>query len=333
MNEFRTIVRATPSAHKIALKHRIMTLGSCFSDAIGARLEWNKFTVSINPFGVIYNPVSIHRVLTRASQNEPPFPETYLQNDDVHLNYDLHSSFSALQKDLLEKKVNNAFADSHAFLKNCSWIMITYGTAWVYKLKSSGHIVANCHRQPSHLFEKTLLTTDQMIRSFGDMYNEVKKYNANIKFVLTVSPVRHVKDTLQLNAVSKAVVRIACHEMSERFKDVEYFPAYEVMMDDLRDYRFYKSDMIHPSEQAEDYIWNRFVEKYMDSETSDFLQQWKGIYPALLHKPFHPASSGHQIFLRQTLHKLEQLRGVINIEEEIHSIQTQLLDSNNQTST
>jgi hypothetical protein len=333
MNEFRTSVRLVSSPLKIGLKHRIMTLGSCFSDAIGARLERHKFSVSVNPFGIIYNPLSLHRIFAQACRNEAPDERMYIQNDDVHLHFDLHSSLSALDRTSLQKKVGETISDAHEFLKNTSWVLITYGTAWVFTHRKSGSVVANCHKQPSQDFDKSLLTADQIVESFRHMHQELRSFNPRAKVILTVSPVRHIKDTLQLNSVSKSVLRVACHEISTAIPDVEYFPAYEIMMDDLRDYRFYKADMIHPTEQAEDYIWNSFVQNYMDSSALDFIQQWKSIHPALQHRPFHPASSGHQIFLRQTLHKLEQLQGVINVDAEILSIQKQLLDSRNSNQT
>jgi hypothetical protein len=329
MNEFRTIVRIVPSTYKIALNHRILTVGSCFSDAIGGQLLKNKFSVSINPFGVLYNPPAIHQVINYAVLDERPFVGHYIQNDDIHLNFDLHSSFAALKKEELEEKSRDAISAAHDFIKKSGFLLITYGTAWVYTHKQTGRIVANCHKQPSHMFEKSLLNSGQIIESFSLMHNALKKNNPKIKIILTVSPVRHLKDTLQLNSVSKAVLRQACHGICETHSDVEYFPAYEIMQDDLRDYRFYKSDMIHPTEQAEEYIWNRFTETYMDSKSVEFIKQWQSILPALHHRPFHPASSGHQIFLRQTLHKLEQLKGIVDVDEEIHSIRMQLLDSQN----
>jgi hypothetical protein len=329
MNEFRTPVRDTPSNQKISLKNPILTLGSCFSDAMGSRLAMNKFSVKVNPYGVIFNPISIHRLLTYSISKTAPESDSYVQNDDLFLNFHLHSSFSGLEKNVLQEKINQRIQEVHDQLKYCKWILITYGTAWVYTIKTSGLLVANCHKQPSHVFDKSLLTTEHIIQSFEDIYRELKTFNPSVRIILTVSPVRHIKDTLPLNSVSKSVLRVACHLASKNFDDVEYFPAYEMMMDDLRDYRFYKSDMIHPTEQAEDYIWNGFAEKYMDAKTLDFIQQWKTIYPSLQHRPFHPESSRHQIFLRQLLHKLEQLKDTIDVKAEMHSIQAQLLDSNN----
>lgn len=333
MNEFRTVVRTATSSFKVSLNHRILTLGSCFSDAIGGKLEQYKFAVSSNPFGVIYNPISLHSALNTSIQLSTPAEGHFVQNDDVYLHHDLHSSFSDLDRGKLEITIRDVFHRTNDFLKHCPWVFITYGTAWVFTHRESGRIVANCHKQPARMFDKSLLTVSEVVESFDVMQQALKAINPRTKIILTLSPVRHLKDTLTLNSVSKSVLRVACHQICEQFSDVEYFPAYEMMMDDLRDYRFYKQDMIHPTEQAEDYIWNTFTHQYMDADAMDFIDQWRSIYPALSHRPFHPASSGHQIFLRQTLHKLEQLKGVINVDAEIKSIRKQLLDSKNSKET
>jgi hypothetical protein len=329
MEEYRTLVRITPSSYKITLRDQFLTIGSCFSDAIGARLLSNKFSGSVNPFGTIYNPVSMHRILISSAQNSSPSAGSYCKNDDVHFNYHVHSSFADFERTQLERKISDEIARVHSHLKKSRWLLITYGTAWVYTLKESGEIVANCHKQPSGLFDKSLLTVNEVVRSFDEMYKELRAFGSSAKILLTVSPVRHIRDTLPLNAVSKSVLRIACHALAEKYPDVEYFPAYEIIMDDLRDYRFYKSDMIHPTEQAEDYIWKKFTETYMDKTTSEFIQQWQSVSLALRHRPFHPQSARHQIFLRQTLHKLEELKDMADVDAEIRLVQAQLLDSAN----
>ena len=227
------------------------------------------------------------------------------------------------------EKVQNTIDTTHDALKKSKWLLITYGSAWVYNLKGSDICVNNCHKKPSTQFSKNLLSPEQIVKSFQEMYNHLKSFNSEINLILTLSPVRHVKDTLELNAVSKAIVRYACHEISSKVQDVEYFPAYEMMVDDLRDYRFYKADLIHPTEQAEDYIWNKFIERYMTASTSEFISRWKEIRQALLHRPFHPQSIGHQNFLKQTLSRLEQLKETVNVDAEIQFIQAQLLDRQN----
>jgi hypothetical protein len=323
MNNFRTDVRITRSATPITLKNPILTAGSCFADAIGMRLHEHKFSVAVNPFGVIYNPVSIHKAILYAVNNQTPTDHSYLQNQGIFLNYDFHSILSGSQKAELVSKLAATVGSLHYFLANVSKIMITYGTAWVYERKETGEIVANCHKMPAQQFEKRLLSEKEIVDSFDLFYKTIRQYNPEVHFILTVSPVRHIKDTLELNSVSKAILRAACHKAAS-YEGVEYFPGFEIMIDDLRDYRFYKSDMLHPSVVAEDYIWEKFGEKYFDDDTKAFIKKWDEILSAIAHRPFHPASPGHQAFLKDVLRKLTDLKVTVDVDEEIQKIKTQI---------
>jgi hypothetical protein len=325
MNRFRTDVSLSPSANPLNLKNSVLTAGSCFADAMGIRLKRNKFATMVNPFGVIYNPISIHKVLRYAIYQEPPSDNTFAQHNEISVNYDFHSELTSLNKNDLAGRINNMIGSVHYFLNNVQTILITYGTAWVYTRNDSGEIVANCHKMPGAAFTKSLLSENEIGESFEILYKDLKKLNPEIRMILTVSPVRHLKDTLELNSVSKAILRIACHKITTLFKDVEYFPAYEIMMDDLRDYRFYGSDMLHPSEDAEEYIWEKFSDKYFTGETKLFLKQWKGILSALHHKAFHPQSAAHQQFLKETFMRLQELNGHVNVKEEMDLIKAQMI--------
>jgi hypothetical protein len=325
MEPFRTIVSSRASGQLFSHSDRFVTVGSCFSDAIGNRLLRYKVRTLANPFGNIYNPHSIHKVMHYSMANTPPAPSTYLESQGIHLNYDFHSEFSSLNKPALEHTLKHTIESTHSFLKNASWLIITYGTAWVYERISSGELVANCHKQPANDFSKLLLTQKKIIESFEKFHAELKGFNPAIRIILTVSPVRHIKDTLELNSVSKAVLRLACHTLKEAFPDVDYFPSYEIMMDDLRDYRFYKPDMLHPSGEAEEYIWQRVVEQYADKKTQDVFKKWQSVLSALSHKPFHPTSEAHQKFLKETLSRLEELKSWVNVEEEMEIIKQQMV--------
>jgi hypothetical protein len=325
MKSFKTDVRVTPSQYKIDLKNRVFTTGSCFADAIGSRLLRYKFPVWANPFGNIYAPSAIHKVLQYSVYNESPPIHTYLQNQEIFFNYDFHSELSALNKSDLQQSINNIIGKAHYFIKDATWLVLTYGTAWVYNRKDTGELVANCHKMPADMFTKKLLKEREIVDSFHSMHAMLMELNPRLRIILTVSPVRHIKDTLELNSVSKAVLRVACHTLAEKFKAVEYFPAYEMMIDDLRDYRFYKSDMLHPTEEAEDYIWEKFGERYFTKETDLFTNQWKSILTALSHKPFHPASEAHQQFLKLTLEKLEELKSKVDVKDEIAALKSQLI--------
>jgi hypothetical protein len=177
---------------------------------------------------------------------------------------------------------------------------------------------------PASGFTKSLLSQKKVLESFEEFYRDLKAFNPKCKLILTVSPVRHLKDTLSLNQVSKSVLRLACQTITETYSDAYYFPSYEIMLDDLRDYRFYKPDMIHPSEEAEAYIWDKFSGCYFDNPTKAFIEKWKPIHTALQHKAFHPGSSAHQTFLSKTLAQLEELSGTVNVDQEIALVKQQL---------
>lgn len=324
MQSFRTEIKLEKEKHSISLKHDILTIGSCFSDAIGSKLAGNKFTALVNPFGTTYNPVSIHKILRAALNNAHPPSHSYFENNGLYAHYDFHSEFSNPDKGVVEEKIKSALHTAHGFLKTAHWIIITYGTALVFKRNDTGDLVANCHKVPTQNFTKELLTEKKILESFEGFYQNLKAVNPSCKIMLTVSPVRHIKDSLQLNSLSKAVLRVACNMLTELHSDVVYFPAYEIMLDDLRDYRFYKSDMLHPNADAEEYIWNKFSDSMFDGRTLEFLRKWKLIHASLQHKPFHGESASHQKFLTKLLAELQELNGMVNVDEEVAFVKAQL---------
>jgi hypothetical protein len=324
---FRTEITIPASSYTLALDHRILTTGSCFSDEIGRKLGENKFTVSTNPFGTAYNPVSIHKTLRYTLHNQALSPHTFVHTHGLHCNYDFHSRFSSLEKPPLEKQLQETIGATHYFLKDTHWLLITYGTAWVYERKDTGEVVSNCHKVPATHFDKLLLSQKRILEDFQTLNQELLRFNPGLQIMLTVSPVRHIKDTLTLNSVSKSVLRLACHTLAEIHSHVHYFPSYEIMTDDLRDYRFYNADLIHPNDQAIEYIWQKFSETYFTPQTKATLRQWQSIRQALQHKPFHPQSAGHQHFLKETLSKLKSIQQQINVEEEIKLVESQIINA------
>jgi hypothetical protein len=325
MNPFRTVLKPGVSKHTLSLGDHIVTVGSCFAEAIGSRLATHKVNTLANPFGVIYNPHSLHKAVLYAVYNEAVPEGTFLERDGIHLSYDFHSSFSAPSRAGLRTRIADCLGATHHFLKDARAIILTYGTAWMYTRNDTGEIVANCHKVPAPHFTKALLTVDEIVASFRDFYDRVRAFNPSCIFIVTVSPVRHLRDTIEGNSLSKAILRAACGVIDQSFENVEYYPAFEIMMDDLRDYRFYKRDMIHPTEEAEDYIWEHFVATYFDDKARAFFEEWKSIRAALSHRAFHPGAASHQSFLRETLAKLERLRGTVNVEEEIKVVRSQLV--------
>jgi len=332
MMEFRTELIPAVSASPIGLKEKIFTIGSCFAQAMGSHLAENKFKVWNNQFGAVYNPTSIHRLLLFALGNELPPIGSYLQQEPGWLNYYYHSSFSAMKKEGLEDKIRTSLIEANDSIKNANRIIVTYGTAFVYRLKDSLQVVANCHKVPSTNFVKSLLTEPEIVASFQIFYSKLKSTNPNCKIILTVSPVRHLKDTLELNSVSKSILRISCHSIVDQFTDVEYFPAYEILLDDLRDYRFYKTDRLHPTEEAVLYIWEKFVAAYLDKSAREFIENWKEIQKDLAHQPFHPESQNHQRFLKATIKKLERLASLVDVKNEIENLKSRIAASQNSAS-
>jgi hypothetical protein len=321
---FRTELQVFPAYPQISLQNPILLLGSCFSDNIGTLLKENKFTVLPNPFGVIYNPISIFNLLESSILGKPRLDDFFLQREEVWYHYDFHSEISTLKKEDLEKQILEKFKQVNhffSFSNATTFLILTLGTAFVYELKGKEKIVANCHKMPSSLFEKRLLSPESIVKEFEKLYGILPK---NLHILLTVSPVRHIKDTIPLNSVSKSVLRLACHQIAEEFENVSYFPAYELMIDDLRDYRFYEADMLHPNSQAITYIFHKFVEMYLDASAQTFLKKWEKIYKSLQHKPFYPHTSAHQQFLRHLLQQLEAITEV-EVSEEIHRVKQQMI--------
>ena len=320
-NSFRTEITCPPG-NPIALKDRILTTGSCFADQLGNWLLNNKFEVLVNPFGTNYNPISIHKNLIDLITDEVD-NHLLIEQQGIWHHFDYHSNWSSDNKKELINSIRNKQTLVKEYVSQAKVVVITYGTAWVYTHKDQNKIVANCHKVPAREFDKQLLSVEKIIQSFNTLQAIIKSINKNIRFILTVSPVRHVKDTLQMNSVSKACLRLACHQLASQHQEVDYFPSYEIMMDDLRDYRFYDRDMIHPSEEAVEYISQKFSNQYFNQDVITFIEKWSSIKQALTHRPFHPDSTSHQKFLKDLLHKLNAIKEV-SVAEEIKFVQSQI---------
>ncbi len=321
---FRTVLKTKACNHKITHDNNILSIGSCFAATMGERLLENKFNSKTNPFGIIFNPISIFKLLNHVIDGDPLIDDSYVENNDIWYNYDLHSELSHSDKVTLKSDVKSKINRLNDYLKTTDYLIVTLGTAFVYELNGSGEIVANCHKFPAINFTKRLLEVSEIVASFDDLINNIAKINSRIKIILTVSPVRHVKDTLELNAVSKSVLRLVAHEVSERFSNVDYFPSYEIMMDDLRDYRFYKADMLHPNVVAEKYIWEQFMSTYFSEATVSVIAKWQKLKQAIDHRAFHRDSSSHKKFLIDTLRKLKVLNEKMNLSEEIKKFEARI---------
>lgn len=321
---FRTEIEGQSSPAKLTYSSKVLTIGSCFSDSIGERLEESKFDIKVNPFGTIFNPLSIFELLELSIERSEILEHATLKRDGYYLNYKFHSSFRAKTKDTLHKRMESALTEVRDRLAEADFIFITLGTAWVYEQLKTHMLVANCHKVPQKEFNKRLIAVEEIIPAFFTLKESINQLNPKAQFIITVSPVRHTRDTLSLNSVSKSVLRLASHYMQDMASDVHYFPAYEIMMDDLRDYRFFEKDLIHPNEQAIDYIWEKFIGTYLDEKSKHTMEKWTKVSLALNHKPFNPKSGAHQKFLKNTLEQLYQLKKDLPLEKEISQLKKQL---------
>lgn len=305
--QFRTSFQIQSSDFKLNHQHKILTIGSCFSDEIGKRLTDLKFDGLINPFGVIFNSHSIQNLIERSIHKK------YFTTADVHQNgeeffcFDVHSSFNALTKEAVLEELNLTLDQVHDYILSCDVLMITLGTSWIYEWKTSNQVVANCHKVEAKQFEKRLLTTEENLKSLELIVSDLKKINPTIRIITTVSPVRHTKDGMIENNVSKARLLDALYQLSLQNNQVEYFPSYELVLDDLRDYRFFKEDLIHPSKQAVDYIWEKFSETYFEQSTQTIIQKINKVISAINHRPFNEESENHQQFLVKTIALMNEL--------------------------
>lgn len=321
MHSFRTEINCSPT-QPIELHHNLITVGSCFADQLGGHLQQSKFPILVNPFGTCYNPISIHQLLIQAL--DEGLDERYLiERDGYWYHHDYHSQFTATSREVLIAQLREQQKAVKKMLMKADVIMLTYGTAWVYELKPDYRVVSNCHKVPTTRFAKRLLTVSEIVGSFHTLFDRLKSVRPALRMIMTVSPVRHMKDTLELNSVSKSVLRLATYELQQQ-PAVDYFPAYELVLDDLRDYRFYQRDLIHPSDEARDYVYEKFSDRYLTDSTRKLIATLQEIQKALHHKPFQIASTAHQKFLKDTLSRLESIQDRMTVHEEIEAVRKQL---------
>ncbi|GLU51822.1 GSCFA domain-containing protein [Dyadobacter frigoris] len=316
-----TELNVTPSEWKINHQSNIVTIGSCFADVLGSQLLDNKFPVLNNPFGTVFNPLAIAKLLDLSLDGKPPHAALYHQNTDgIWLHHDFHSSLWSASRVDLEEKLIEKQKQVNQFLRNADVLVITFGTAFAYRHRATNVLVGNCHKVPSDKFVKELLHLDQVIIGLEHLLFKLQSIKRDLRIILTVSPVRHTKDTLPLNQVSKSTLRLVCHRLSEKFKQVDYFPAYEIMVDELRDYRFYKPDLIHPNSVAEEHIFRTFGEAFIDKPALDFMKDWEGIQKMLNHHAQHGFTPSH-LALLHTLHgRLSDLADQVDLSDELIEI-------------
>ncbi|MDR1356777.1 MAG: GSCFA domain-containing protein [Tannerellaceae bacterium] len=324
--EWNTPVSIPEATSPFSCRDRIMILGSCFAREIGDRLSGDKFDVDVNPFGTLYNPASVALSLSRLLEPSPFVASDLFEHEGVYHSFMHHSSFSSVSENEALENVNRQLKLSSYNLTTASRLIITFGTAYLYRRKIDGRTVSNCHKLPERLFERERLTVDAIISEWDGLLHSLQNVNPALKILFTVSPVRHWKDGAHNNRLSKAILLMAIDALQTRYPErIAYFPAYEIMMDELRDYRFYADDMLHPSTLAVEYICERFYRSFLSSESQALINEWKAIKKALEHKPFQPASPSYRQFMQQTLSKAEYLYGkfpYFNLSQEIKRLRS-----------
>ncbi|HEY1195612.1 GSCFA domain-containing protein [Flavobacterium sp.] len=308
--QFRTQIPIQKSNVPIDYHSKVLSVGSCFAENMAEKFDYFKFQNETNPFGIIFNPVSIEKLFRRVCHQDL-FGEkdVFFHNERWH-SFEVHSDLSNSDRQELLETLNKAVTETHKQLKEATHLIITLGTSWIYRSTESNEVVANCHKVPQKQFSKELLSVEVIRESVQNTISLIQTSNPNINFIFTISPVRHIKDGFVENQLSKSHLFSALHNIlkSEIYNlKSEYFPSYEIMMDELRDYRFYGEDMLHPNQIAIDYIWKLFSENYIAETEFSIMKEVDEIQKSLRHRSFNPESEQHQKFLANLQKKINLL--------------------------
>lgn len=296
-----------PSKQSINIKDEIILVGSCFAEEVGLKMKERRFNALLNPHGILFNPLSISRAI-----DDYLGKSIYTEKDVFHANelwhsFNHHGAFSHTDAKHCLKHINTMIEAGNSHLKKAQWLIVTFGSAFVYKHKASGQTVGNCHKVPQTEFEKILVKASDIISLWQNQLGELKKFNPQIKVIFTVSPVRYVRDGLVENNRSKANLLESVHALVEQNSNCFYFPAYELVTDVLRDHRFYKQDLVHPNEQAIDYVWQRFTEVFCDVQTRQFLSEYEPLLKSMHHRTLHEGTETERKFREQVKEKVIKL--------------------------
>ena len=292
----------------IDYRSKILLLGSCFSENIGNKLNYFKFQTQQNPFGILFQPKAIETFITNAINEKVYIEEDLvLENERWHC-FDAHSTLSSSNKNEILENLNTSITSTNKHIKEASHIVITLGTSWVYRFIETDKLVANCHKIPQKKFLKEILSVDEITNSLEAIIALLKAENKDLNILFTVSPVRHLKDGFIENTQSKSHLISAIHKVMDKRKNINYFPSYEIMMDELRDYRFYAEDMMHPNKTAITYIWEKFVNTWFSEDSKMVMKEVDIIQKGISHKPFNEGSNQHQKFLQNLEQKKQNIK-------------------------
>ncbi len=321
--QLSTIVELPIKRLTISHRNEILLLGSCFANNIGTKLIERKFNADVNPFGILYNPLSIATALNRIVDGVPfdaNSPELQYYGNKWHSMLH-HGDFSHKECSEMLTLINSRLMQAHERVKRCSLLMITFGTSYVYRRLADNMVVGNCHKLPATMFKRELLDVATIVDTMQAALEHLLSVAPNVKVLFTVSPIRHLRDGAHDNQISKSTLLLAIDELCRRFsKNTLYFPAYEIQLDELRDYRYYADDMVHPSSLAVEYIWESFCKCFFEQTTELLNKDIENINRALLHRPFDECSDAYRGFINDTKEKIEKIlekEPYLNFEKEI----------------
>jgi len=316
--KFRTEIKIPESTNKINYQSEIVLFGSCFTENIQQKLTWFQFQNSSNSHGILFNPKAIEKAVEDCIVKKEYRKSDLIFFNDLWISMNHHSKFSSQNAETVIDYINKEIIKNHLRLKKATHIIITLGTAWVYRFHKNNEYVANCHKIPQKEYTKELLNTEEVYNILLNIIKNINSFNPEAHIVLTLSPVRHLKDGFTENTLSKAVLTTAINKVLNA-ENISYFPSYEIMMDDLRDYRFYKRDLVHPNEMAVDYIWELFKETWIEKKDHGLMKEIDKIQKALEHRSFNPYSPKHQEFnsnLQEKIRKLKEEYTFLNFDQK-----------------
>lgn len=305
---FKTKVATVESNSKIDYADHLLFIGSCFAENIGSRFKERLFNAMVNPLGVVYNPASVANTIEDLISKKLVTTDEVLFHNNLWHSFRLHGSFSSPDKATLIEKANKSIEEAHHHLKISKTLVVTFGTAWVFSVGANGQIVSNCHKYPAATFHRTLQKVDDIVGQWQKTIKKLRNFNPAIRIIFTISPVRHWKDGAHGNNISKATLLLAVEQLMKQDATLEYFPAYEIMIDELRDYRFYADDMLHPSNVAQSYIYDSFTQVYLSRQALEFGQESQKLATALNHRPLQGITDEYRKFIKTTIIKIESFQ-------------------------
>jgi GSCFA family len=318
--EFQLPIHINPLPQQVSYQDKLLLMGSCFTEHIGNKLQELKFNVLQNPNGILFDPHSVATSLVSYIQNKQYTGDDLFYLNELWQSWQHHSVFSNTNQEACLRTINAAQSGAHTFLKNADWIIITLGSSFSYRLLENNMPVANCHRAPAQNFHKHLMGIEEINSVLDNCIHQLFHFNPKLKIIFTVSPVRHIRDGVVENNRSKARLIETVHHLVNKFDNLFYFPAYELVIDVLRDYRFYDIDMVHPNYAATEFVLEKFAQSCIDESSRQLMEEAKKIVIARKHKPFHPTTNAHRQFLLAHLEKTKELvkrYPFLNWEEEL----------------